>query len=456
MSLQITSQIEEAQKVHQTAIERMDEQDAKIQSLPEDAPNEERELHKALFVKYTDDAQRALETVERLIAIQQARQTAPAAPAPASASTASIPGDTVKVTGEPRTYRTAEKGGQHSFFADLISASVNQQPAARERLERHQKEAVIHGETRDISTTATAGGGFVPPVYLGEYYAGYAREGRPFADTIPSSPLVASGMTLTVPRITTGTTVTHIITENSTAPAETNIVDSNLSVPVVTIAGMQDVSQALFDRSDPGIDQIVFNDLRADYDRYLDTQLLSGTGANGQHLGIRAVTSPNTVSYTTSTPTAAGLTPKVYDAIQQIYTNRHAAPNVIVAHPRRLAWLASNLSSTFPLFQQGTLNQAAGSQDMGLTLNLSGLPTVADANVGVLYGASTTEDEMYVVRTADMHLWEGQLSARVMPEVGSGTLTVRLILHGYSAFASARYAKGITILSGTGLIAPTF
>ena len=454
----VTTQIEEAKRLHQEAIERMDEQDVKIQALPEDLPKEEREFHAGLFEKYAEDAQRRAETLERLVAIQNARGLAPADTNDSNA--ADIPSSGHRTVGqvvsEPRTYRAAGQGGNQSFFRDLVDTYVNQGAESRERLTRHMREMVVEGEVRDISTSSTAGGGFVPPVYMGEYYAAYARESRPFADIVPTSPLVASGMTLTIPRITTGPTVTHIITENSTAPAETNLVDSNLSVPVVTIAGMQDVSQALFERSDPSIDQIVFNDLRADYDRYLDTQMLSGTGANGQHLGIRAVSSPNTVTYTQATPTAALTTPKLYDAIQQIASNRHAPAEAIIMHPRRSAWLASNLSSTFPLFQVGGLNQAAGQQDIGSLVTISGLRVVSDSNVGILYGASTTEDEIYVVRASDMHLWEGPLSARVMPEVGSGTLTVRLILHGFSAFASARYAKSITIVSGTGLISPSF
>jgi hypothetical protein len=289
-------------------------------------------------------------------------------------------------------------------------------------------------------------------------YAEFARESRPFADTLPSSTLPTAGMSMTIPRITTGTTVIVSQTENSTAPAETNIVDSNLTVSVRTIAGMQDVSQQLFDRSDPGIDQIVFNDLRAAYDMYLDTQLLSGTGSNGQHLGIRAVASPNTVTYTDATPTAAELTPKLYDAIQQIATNRHAPAQVIVMHPRRAAWLASNLSSTFPLFQVGALNQAAGQQDVGQIINVSGLRVVSDSNIVTTYseGGSTNEDEVYVVRTSDMHLWEGPLQVRVYPEVGSGTLTVRLLLFAYSAFASDRFSKSVSIIKGSGLAAPTF
>ena len=446
--MKITTQIDEAKRLHQNAIERMDEQDIKIQALPDDATGEERALHKSLFDKYQTESVRAAETLERLVAIQQAKDVVPAAPEVVQAEER----QRVTVGEEPKTYRPNDN--TKSFFRDLMLSYTNQDTEARERLERNNRE--IAHEKRDITTASTAGGGFAPPTYLQDYYAGYARESRPFADTVPTSPLNSVGMTITIPRITTGTTVTHIITQNSTAPAETNIVDSNLDVPVVTIAGMQDVSQALFERSDPSIDQIVFNDLRADYDRYLDLQMLSGTGANGQHLGLTEVSSPNTVTYTQATPTAALTTPKIYDAVQQIATNRHAPAEVIVMHPRRSAWLASNLSSTFPLFQVGNLNQAQGTQDIGALISVSGLRVVSDSNVGILYGAGTNEDEIYVVRTSDMHLWEGPLQARVMPEVGSGTLTVRLILHGFSAFASARFAKSITVISGTGLAAPTF
>ena len=229
-----------------------------------------------------------------------------------------------------------------------------------------------------------------------------------------------------------------------------------LTVNVRTVAGMQDVSRQLLDRSDPGIDQIIFNDLRAAYDMYLDTQLISGTGSNGQHLGIRAVSSINTVTYTDATPTGAELVPKLYDGVQQVHTNRYAPPDLLVIHPRRSAWLASTLSSTFPLFQQGGFNRGIGAQDVGLVRGPLGLKEVNDANIGVLYGSGTNEDEIYVVRSSDLVVWEGEPQVRVMEEVGSGTLTVRLLLWAYSAFASGRFPKSITKIAGTGLTAPSF
>jgi HK97 family phage major capsid protein len=349
-----------------------------------------------------------------------------------------------------QVYRADNSNGL-SFFRDLYQSSKGDHQAS-ERLARHD------AETRAANTTgSTDGGGFIPPVFLGDFYAEFAREGRPFADTVPNLPLMATGMTLTIPRVTTGVTVADQGATENAAVSTTAIVDSPLSVPVRTIAGYNDVSQQLLDRSEPGIDQIIFADLRAAYDSYLDTQLLSGSGTNA-HTGIRAVSSINTVQYTDGSPTAAELTPKLYDALQKIATNRHRKATHFVMHPRRAAWLASNLSSTFPLFQQGGFVQAAGSQDRGFVMTIGGLPVVEDANIGVTYsdGGSTNEDEIYAVYAPDLMLWEGTPQVRVDPYTVGLNLTVRIVLFGYSAFASGRFAKSITKVYGSGLATPTF
>lgn len=210
------------------------------------------------------------------------------------------------------------------------------------------------------------------------------------------------------------------------------------------------------ERTFPGLDQIILADLMSDYAEQLDTQLLSGTGANGQHLGIRAVTGINTVTYTDATPTGAELLPKIYNAIERIGSLRFRQADTIVLHPRRAAWLGKELSATFPLFQQGTLTQAVGQQDGGFVTSFGGLRVVIDANLSTEYGASTDEDEIYVVHTPDLILAESPLRARVFHDVLSGTLQVRLQVVAYSAFVSARQPKAITKLSGTGCKAPTW
>ena len=445
-----TSQLEEARKRLAESVEKMEEWDAKVQALPDSADPTEMEFVRNQFQVSERENLRWQDTVDRLAAIDRAKADAAQRAEPDTDQkedrTARVP--RLRENEKP-TYSLESSREGRSFFIDMVNATRGD-IEARLRLERHTQEVI---EYRDISTTVTAGGNFVPPQYLGELYAELPRPGRPFADAIGSQPLMSTGMNITIPRITTGTTVANQAGDNA-AVSETDIVEALLTVPVRTIAGQQDVSQQLFDRAEPGIDTVIFSDLRRAYDAQLDSQLLNGTGANN-HVGIRSVASVNTVTFT-SPVTAAAAVPKVYDAIQQIESNRFTLADMIVMHPRRAAWLASNLSSTFPLFQLGTLNQASGTQDVGMTTSLGGLRVIRDANVRTADGAATNQDEIYVVSSSDLILWEGPLQARVMPEVGSGTLTVRLQLFAYSAFASGRQPKAISVISGAGLVTPSF
>jgi len=449
--VKLTTQVEEARTLLEESIERLDEQDVKIQALPDDTPDEEREFHGGLFAKYQEDVSRRRETLERLIAIQKARETIPPLEDDGGEGD-SGDGDVarrvrVAVGQEPATYR-ANNNDKVSFFGDLVAARKGD-PVAAERLARHQQE------TRDVTTADPGAGVFVPPVYLADMWADLPREGRPFADAVPKMPLPDTGMTITVPRVTTGTTTAIQASENAAA-SETDIDGTLLSVGVRTIAGQNDVSLQALERTMPGMDFLIFQDLRADYDEQIDTQLLQGSGASGQHLGIDTVVGINTVTYTDASPTAAEFVPKIYDAIQQIAAGRFRRADAIVIHPRRAAWLASNLSSTFPLFQLGVLQQAAGSQQAGFVDNFAGLRVIIDANISTEIGASTDEDQVFVVRLADLFLLEGPLRVRVFEDVLSGTLQVRLQVVAYSAFISGRQPEAIARIRGTGLKAPTF
>jgi HK97 family phage major capsid protein len=443
------SKLETAVAAYNEATTRMAEVADEIEALDENATDEDLDSLEKDFEEAKAEMERCRAVKERYERIHEAREANPVIEVAQPEETAEEK-RFARAKGTAQDELVYRKDAGHGFFSDIKAATLQGDSQAAERLARHAAQL----EERDLTTTATAGGGFVPPIYMGELFADIARPSRPFADVFPSRPLPPSGMVISIPRITTGPSVA-IQTSDNAAVNEVDLVETTLSVNVRTIAGQQDVSQQLLDRSDPSIDSIVFGDLRSSYDQTLDVQMISGTGS-GALPGIRGVASVNTVSYTSGTPTAAALLPKLYDAVQKIWNTRYAAPDTIVMHPRRSAWLASQLSSTFPLFQQGNLTQAVGTQDSALLSSFAGMRVVHDPNIGSTYGAGTNEDEIYVLRAADLILWEGPLQARVLPEVLSGTLTVRVQLFGYAAFASARYPSSITIISGTGLAAPTF
>lgn len=348
--------------------------------------------------------------------------------------------------GSETAYRP-DKGG---FFLDIVRSK--QDPGAMERLMRNQREQI---EARDLTSSDPGAAGFIPPAYLGDAWAELPRASRPFADVVPTYPMPTAGTQVSVPRVQSGATVAAQASENA-AISETDLDSESVTANLVTIAGFNDISLQALERSYPGMDKIIFGDLMAAHDSQMDVQLLSGSGASGQHRGLRNVTGKLAVTFTSGSPTGALLLPKVYDAIQQVASNRFRNADTIVMHPRRAAWLAKELSSTFPLFQQGSLNQAVGEQQGGFSTSFGGLRVVLDPNVGVVYGASTSEDEIYVLHVGDSLLMEGPVMSIRFDDVLSANMTVRLRLHSFSFFVPHRQPKSIAVISGTGLILPSF
>ncbi len=359
----------------------------------------------------------------------------------------------ISVGAEEPVYRPDARG--LSFFRDVVMS--RQDPSAMERLIRHQAATLdrLSAEQRDVTSADPGAAGFIPPIYLGELWAELPRPSRPFADVVPKMPLPDVGLQVQVPKVQSGTTVAVQAAENA-AISETDIDSQSVTSNLVTIAGMNDISLQALERSFPGMDVVIFNDLLAAHDGGLDTQLIAGSGSSGQHLGIRNVSGKLSVTYTDSTPTGAELLPKIYDAIQQVATNRFRNATVIVMHPRRAAWLGKELSASFPLFQQGQLTQAIGSQDQGFVTNFGGLRVVLDPNIATNYGASTNEDEIYVLAADDLILMEGPVLSVRFDQVLSANLTVRLRLHSFSFFVPHRQPKSICVISGTGLSIPSF
>jgi hypothetical protein len=133
-------------------------------------------------------------------------------------------------------------------------------------------------------------------------------------------------------------------------------------------------------------------------------------------------------------------------------------------HPRRLAFMQAGVdSSNRPLVvpQQNVPQNAMGVGPVagyGNTgASIAGIPVVTDANVTTSAGGGT-EDEIYVVRRADMLLFEdaGAPALVRMDQTAGLNLTVTMVAYQYATFIPGRYPASISKISGTGLVAPTF
>lgn len=368
-----------------------------------------------------------------------------------------------RVKSEEPTYH---RGSQASFFADAMAWKAGTAFGdVSERLGRHANEvrSGLHGEQRDVSTTAL--GALVVPNYLPEMFAENLRAGRVTANLCQGLDLPPGGMTMVIPRGTTGTVVAAQTAENQ-ALTEVDFDETTLTVNIRTYGGYNDVSRQAIERGF-NTDQILYADLSADYAAKVDAAIINGAGTSGSHTGIMVTSSINSVTVGTATGTA--ILAKIPQAIAAVNGSRFMAPDVIVMHPRRWGWLASQSdSSGRPLVvpAPSQVNNARGTYtpDYGYVGTLQGLPVYTDANVPTTVSTSTitgaTEDNIIIFRRADALLWENQAGGAPrqfrFDDVGSGTNTIRLSVLDESAFTAGWYPTGFAVISGSGLTTPVY
>lgn len=406
---------------------------------------------------------------ERIVEIdEQERREAAAADALKRLGSAGTEDKTPQVTvgAEPVTY---QRGGNHGYFRDLVARQLNTDPDASGRLARHAREVEVdaerrvrdgHAEYRDITRTDGAGGEFVPPLWLVDQYAAMVRAARQTADLVTSIPLPAGTDSVNFPRITTGAS-TAIQTADNAAVSETDLVTATVTAPVRTIAGQEDIAIQLIDQSPINFDEVVFADLAADYAAKLDVQVINGSGASGQCLGILGTSGIGAVTYTDASPTVPELYLPLAQSTNSVQVNRFLPATAFVMHPRRWNWMLSALDASSrplvvpnqngPFMAEGVLESVTLSGQVGSVL---GLPVYVDPNVPINLGGGTNEDRVICGRFSDAILMESTPRTRVLPDVLSANLTVRLQLFNYVAFTAGRFPASFAAISGTGLVTP--
>lgn len=389
-----------------------------------------------------------------------------------------------RVTSEPRTYdaRSAQEG--RSFFADVYRAQGRNDYSASDRLRRHMVEVEREGELTARALATGGAAGLVVPQYLVDLNAPALRAGRPFANITNKHQLPAEGMSFVIPRGTTGAAVAAQASEN-VAVQNTDEVWANLTVPVVTVAGQQQVSRQLLDRGTPGMDAIIYGDLARAYHAELDRQTIAGTGTGGTMLGLQNTAGIGAATAFGAAPTVTNFNLKV--AGQQTAVASAGAgiqARVILMHPRRWGWLLGQVDSTGRpvVFANNVSNFNAAAvitepgaysgdkagvdplQSFFVGTHSSGLPVVTDLNVPSTVGTNS-EDLVFVADNQEAHLWEdgdGMPRELRFEQTLGNQLTTTLVVAGYAAFTAGRYPAAVGKLGGLdstatfGLVAPSF
>jgi HK97 family phage major capsid protein len=423
------------------------ERSAELAGMLELARTEKRELSDAEKSTFTAGETEVREAGERLTELDAQVRADDAAAELTKRYAAS---GTVVV--EPDIYRKG--AGGRSYFRDVHLARNKGDRDASQRLARHD-------EVRALTTTDGAGGDLVPPKWLVEDFVKLARPGRITANLTPTQALPAGTDSINIPKVNTGTAVAPQATQN-TAVQNTDMTTGAISSPVVTIAGAQTVALQLIEQSPINIDEVILGDLAAAYAVQLNSQVLAGAGTGGTMTGITVVAGTSAVTYTSASPTVALLYSKLAGAIAGIHTARFLPPDVIIMHPRRWAYLlAASDTAGRPLVTPSAQNpmNALGEPgpvaSQGYVGSMLGLPVYVDALITTA-GGGAGQDIIIVARMADLILWESQVRAEAFPQTFANNMSLLIRLYNYASFQAGRYPASIAIVSGTGLIAPTF
>ena len=436
------SSIDELTRAHNVAVEEMHAAAAAIETADESA---DLDALQGEFDGKLEVAERAKGAVEAREALMAARESMTVKP---------VADVKVEVISNEQVYRPDRP--ERSYFRDLYLSKTKGDREATDRLQGHALA------TRDINTTDTSGGDFVPPAYLVNDYIAKARAGRVTADLCSKFALPGGTDSINFPAITTGTANAAQASQNS-ALQETNLVTATVTAPVTTIGGIQDVSVQLVEQSPIAFDQVIFADLAASHAQAVGNAVINGSGASGTLEGFVNADTVNTITYTDASPTAAETVAKIADGIQQVATARFLPADAIVMHPRRWYALSAGVDGggrplVVPTAQAmnafGTADTVGAEGSVG---NILGLPVYLDPNIAVTSGAGTNQDIIIISRFADAYLFEGTPKAEVFRETLSAEATVRFRLYNFVAFTAERYVGvNTSIVSGTGLVTPTF
>jgi len=236
---------------------------------------------------------------------------------------------------------------------------------------------------------------------------------RPVIDACGGTRAIpASGMTISIPKITTNGTVAT--TSEGGAPSETGIVSAYVNGTVVKLAGLQRWSVELQERSDPSFAQIMLDNMTRSYRKATEVATIAAITAGGTQAATTAATAAGIQSFVSTESAAAYL----------------ATGDVVSAYTAGVSqWsLMQNAvdGSNRPLFNAGQPQNSAGSAEATTLFgNVLGVPLYVSSNM-----VSTTIDESaFLIVPSAIEIFESsqlQLSVNV-PVSGE----IEAMIYGY-------------------------
>jgi hypothetical protein len=376
--------------------------------------------------------------------------------------------------------RVYSKESPHSFFRDLEQGFLGDR-GAQQRLQRHEDELqeqvvqdspegrrVVRERARALrldrpnlthaereaearAMTSTSAVGWTTPQYIVKEFAVYKGSQRAFADQCTTFPLPEVGMAVHVPDFT-GSASAGVQTEGQSLTSfEQDPAGTDLTAPVITIAGQVVTSQQTIDRGQlPGgftFDMFIYAQLRQNYDQSLDNYVL------GQAIG-QGVTLVGTTSAATWFGNYYLDLRSAREALEDTQGNR-VYPTHVFSDPDLLGYATDQLDANgrpilLPQFAPGNPlwpdeNPDTWEQFTGIVLP-SNLLWFIEPNVPPI----GTNTRVVVSKPDTIILWENEDPIlRVVPNGSlAGNLQAMIQLYNYVA-CIPRYPHATASVSGT-------
>jgi len=241
--------------------------------------------------------------------------------------------------------------------------------------------------------------------------------GRPAVDAVSRGVLPQSGMSFTLPKISTQPTIT-LEAENG-ALGGTEMASSYITVDVKKAAGIQTISYELLDRSSPVFYDQLMRELADAYSKYTDTAMVAAFTASG-------------TAATTQAATIAGLKAYIAKEVPAAYAASGKFATNLVANT---TWwetiLGADDTTNRPLFTAAQPSNAPGAvSGQSITGQVLGLNLAVDPHMAV---TTLIDESAFIVAPDSFRYYESPTTTLQVQALANGQLQVAM--YGYYAIA---------------------
>ena len=307
--------------------------------------------------------------------------------------------------------REVEYRSAGEYIADLWQAKAGIKDA-QERMELFTR-AAAHQIT-------TSNPGLLPEQILGPVLA-FVDQARPLINALGARNLPSGSWSR--PRVTTHTLVGQQTAEKTELPSRAMVI-GKIPVAAQTWGGYVNLSRQIIDWTQPGVFDIVVNDLAAQY-------AIATANAAADQFATAATAGPTLPA----TPDGAAVAAAVWTAVGQVYAAMQGVGGVLIACSPDMLGLIG------PLFAPVNPQNAFGSGFNAANFGQGAMGAVA--GISVVVSAGLNAGTILVMSTAAAEVYEDRIGA--LQVVEPSVLGVQVAYAGYAAFLTIEPAGIVKI-----------